>query len=89
MGMNLPLDAIRRQIASGIDILIHLGRLRDGCRKVMEIREILGFSEGEIFTHQLYVFEESEDSTREQVRGKLLRKGELVHGEKMEAAGFG
>lgn len=88
MGMDIPLDAIRRQIASGIDILIHLGRLRDGSRKVLEIREVLGFSEGEIYTHQLYGFEEDEHSTREIVSGRLLRKGELVHGEKMEAAGF-
>ena len=88
MGMDIPLDAIRRQIASGIDILIHLGRVRDGSRKVLEIREVLGFSEGQIFTHQLYAFEEAADSTREKVIGKLVRKEELVHEEKREAAGF-
>ncbi|MEF2576002.1 MAG: ATPase, T2SS/T4P/T4SS family, partial [Eisenbergiella sp.] len=57
MGMDIPLSAIRRQIASGIDILVHLGRLRDKTRKVLEIAEITGFSEGEILTETLYEFE--------------------------------
>ena len=54
MGMDIPLSAIRRQIASGIDILVHLGRMRDKTRKVLEIAEITGFSEGEITTRTLY-----------------------------------
>lgn len=87
MGMDVPLYAIRRQIASGIDILVHLGRLRDKSRRVLEIVEILGFSDGEIQTSTLYSFEEDENSTREQVSGRLVKKGELVHVEKMEAAG--
>jgi len=88
MAMDLPLEAVRRQIASGIDILIHLGRLRDGSRRVLEIREVLGVSNGEILTQQLYGFEEEPQSTREKVSGQLIKKGELVHGEKMEAAGL-
>ena len=88
-GMDIPLSAIRRQIASGIDILVHLGRMRDKTRKVLEIAEITGFSEGEITTRTLYVFEEDENSTREKVSGKLEKKGELCHVEKLEAAGFG
>ena len=71
MGMDIPLSAIRRQIASGIDILVHLGRMRDKTRKVLEIAEITGFSEGEITTRTLYAFEEDENSTREKVSGKL------------------
>ena len=43
MGVELPLEAIRRQIASGVDILIHLGRMRDKSRKVLEITEVCGF----------------------------------------------
>ena len=76
MGMDIPLSAIRRQIASGIDILVHLGRMRDKTRKVLEIAEITGFSEGEITTRTLYAFEEDENSTREKVSGKLEKKGE-------------
>lgn len=89
MGMDIPLSAIRRQIASGIDILVHLGRLRDKTRKVLEIAEITGFSEGEILTETLYEFEEDENSTREKVSGRLIKKGELRHVQKLEAAGFG
>lgn len=85
MGMDIPLSAIRRQIASGIDILVHLGRMRDKTRKVLEIAEITGFSEGEITTRTLYAFEEDENSTREKVSGKLEKKGELCHVEKLEA----
>ena len=78
MGMDIPLSAIRRQIASGIDILVHLGRMRDKTRKVLEIAEITGFSEGEITTRTLYAFEEDENSTREKVSGKLEKKENFV-----------
>lgn len=87
MGMDIPLSAIRRQIASGIDILVHLGRLRDKSRKVLEIVEIIGFADGEIRTSTLYSFEEDDNSTREKVSGHLVKKGELTHVEKLEAAG--
>lgn len=89
MGMDIPLSAIRRQIASGIDILVHLGRLRDKTRKVLEVAEITGFSEGEILTETLYEFEEDKNSTKEKVSGSLVKKGELCHVQKLEAAGFG
>ncbi|MDO4292299.1 MAG: CpaF family protein [Eubacteriales bacterium] len=89
MGMDIPLSAIRRQIASGIDILVHLGRLRDKTRRVLEIVEIAGFSGDEIETRTLYAFEEDEHSTRERVSGRLVKKGELMHEEKLEAAGYG
>lgn len=89
MGMDIPLSAIRRQIASEIDILVHLGRLRDKTRKVLEVAEITGFSEGEILTETLYEFEEDKNSTKEKVSGSLVKKGELRHVQKLEAAGFG
>ena len=89
MGMDVPLQAIRRQIASGIDILIHLGRLRDKSRRVLEIVEITGFSEGEIQTRTLYAFEEDACSQKDRVKGRLVKKGELQHVEKLEAAGMG
>lgn len=87
MGMELPLEAVRRQIASGLDILIHLGRLRDKSRKVLEISEVVGFIDGEIQTHPLFVFEE-ESYEGQQVKGSLVRKEKLVHEEKLKAAGF-
>ncbi len=59
MAMDLPMEAIRRQIASGIDILVHLGRLRDKSRKVMEISELAGIKDGRIELSQLYVFRET------------------------------
>lgn len=58
MGVDLPLEAIRRQIASGVDILIHLGRMRDKSRKVLEITEICGFEDHEVKTRTLYQWQE-------------------------------
>lgn len=62
MGMELPLEAVKRQIASAVDIIIHLGRLRDGSRKVLEIDEITGIKDGQIQLHTLYQFVETEHS---------------------------
>jgi pilus assembly protein CpaF len=53
-GADLPLRAVRSQIASGIDIIVHLGRLRDGSRKVLEITEITGIRDGEITLNVLF-----------------------------------
>lgn len=74
MGMELPLEAIRRQIASGIDLLIHLGRLRDRSRKVLEVVEVLGFDQGEIQLNPLYQWEEEKG---------LVQTGDLIHREKL------
>ena len=60
MGVDLPLLAIRQQIASALDIIIHIGRIRDGSRKVLEIQEVLGMQDGEIKLHTLYQWEEQE-----------------------------
>ncbi len=70
---GLPLDAVRRQIGSALDLIIHLSRMRDHSRKVVEITEVLGYENGEILLNQLYVFEEDETSTLEKVHGKLTR----------------
>ncbi len=59
MGMEIPLTAIRQQIASGVDIIVHLGRLRDRSRKVLEITEVLGFEDDRIVLKPLYQFEET------------------------------
>lgn len=70
---GLPLEAIRQQIASAVDIIIHLSRLRDKSRKTMEITEVLGYENGRIVLNPLYVFEEDENSTLEKVSGSLKR----------------
>lgn len=88
MGMDFPLSAIRRQIASGIDIIVHLGRLRDKSRKVLEIAEVLGMKEEEIHLETLCVFEETSESREGEVKGKLVCKKELSNRQKLAAAGL-
>lgn len=88
MGMELPLPAIRRQIASGIDILIHLGRLRDRSRKVLEISEVIDYIDGEIVLQPLYLFQEEECERDGKVNGKLIRKNMLCHREKLATCGM-
>ncbi len=70
---GLPLEAIRQQIASAVDIIIHLSRLRDKSRKTMEITEVVGYENGQIILNPLYKFEEDENSTLDKVSGKLNR----------------
>lgn len=89
MGMDIPLAAIRKQIVSGIDIIVHLGRLRDRSRKVLEISEILDCEDAVIRLNPLYRFEEAGESTEGRVLGTLVRKGELLRDQKLRAAGLG
>lgn len=70
---GLPLDAVRRQIGSALDIIVHLSRMRDHSRKVVEITEVLGYEHGDIILNPLYLFEEDESSTLEHVSGGLIR----------------
>ena len=86
MGMNLPLTAIRSQMASGIDIMVHMGRLRDKSRKVLSISEIEGLFEGEICLNEIFRFVESGEN-RERVCGQLQKMGNLKHLEKCQRAG--
>lgn len=88
MGMEIPLAAIKQQIASGIDIIVHLGRLRDKSRKVLEITEIQGFSEGEIVLNPLYQFVETGEDAQGRVLGTLQKRGELTYVEKLQSAGL-
>lgn len=86
---GLPLYAIRQQIASSIDIIVHLSRLRDHSRKTMEITEVLGMKDGEIKLNPLYVFEEDESSTIEKVSGSLNRtKNPMLNTQKLRLAGI-
>ena len=77
MGIELPVSAIRRQIAGGIDLMAHLGRMRDHSRKVLEILEIIGYDceKEEIQTQILYEYEEKE--------GRLKKREVLKNQEKM------
>ncbi len=70
---GLPLEAIRQQIASAVDIMIHLSRLRDHSRKTMEITEVVGYKNGEIVLNPLYQFEEDDKTKLEKVHGNLNR----------------
>lgn len=86
---GLPLEAIRQQIASAVDIIIHLSRLRDHSRKTMEITEVVGYEKGEIILNPLYVFEEDEDSTLEKVSGQLRRtQNPMKNDDKLRLCGF-
>ncbi|MGN0423723.1 MAG: CpaF family protein [Acetatifactor sp.] len=86
---GLPLEAIRQQIASALDIIIHLSRLRDKSRKTMEICEVLGYEDGKIILNPLYVFEEDENSTLEKVSGSLKRtENEMKNVFKLQLAGI-
>lgn len=88
MGMEIPLTAIKQQIASGIDIIVHLGRLRDRTRKVLEIVEVQGFADDNIVLKTLYRFVETGEDTNGKIRGTLQKKGELTYVEKLQSAGL-
>ena len=86
---GLPLEAIRQQIASAVDIIIHLSRLRDKSRKTMEITEVVGYENGKIQLNPLFVFREDEKSTLEKVSGSLQRtENPLVHTYKLQVCGL-
>ena len=88
MGLDLPLAAIRQQIASGVDIIVHLGRLRDKSRKVLEITELAGCENQEILLNPLYIFEETGEDGEGNVIGELRKKGDLIYGHKLKTAGL-
>lgn len=87
MGIDLPLAAIQRQVASAIDIIIHLGRLRDKSRRVLEITEVLGFEEGKIRTQTLFQFQE-EGMKDEKILGRLVKREGLFATDKLLSAGY-
>ncbi len=83
----IPIEALRRQIASGVDIIVHLGRLRDKSRHVLEIREITGMSGTDIETRMIYVFRETGVKDGK-IEGQLEIKGGLYNTEKLIKRGF-
>lgn len=97
MAGELPLMAVRSQVASALDIMVHLGRLRDKSRKVLEIVEVGDFENGEIQLNPLFRFEEESDEDqkkrdegrrREKVKGSLVKVGSLRSVEKLRQAGY-
>lgn len=87
MAAELPLPAIRSQIASAVDVMVHVARMRDSSRKVVAIEEVDRIENGEIRLNPLYSFQESEKSGR-RVEGRLEKIGELKHTEKLRLAGY-
>ena len=87
MGIELPFTAIQRQIASALDIIVHLGRLRDKSRKVLEIAEVTEYEQGNIQLRTLYTFRE-EETENGKIQGRLMKVEELNYTEKLLAAGY-
>ena len=87
MGIDLPLQAIQRQIASALDIIIHLGRLRDKSRKVIQIEEVTGYRDGMVRTETLYEFREEEIQDGK-IKGSLMKVNEIKNRGKLMAAGY-
>ena len=88
MAASLPVEAVRRQIASGVDIIIHLGRMRDKSRKVLEISEIKGIQNEQIILNPIFKFHETSKKESKKVEGKLERVGTLIHNYKMQNSGL-
>ena len=87
MGMEIPIEAVQRQIASAIDIIVHLGRLRDKSRKVLQIVEVTGYEKGEIQLQTLYEFQEKQE-VEGRIQGEWVKVHEIQKKEKLLAAGY-
>ncbi|GHG46122.1 pilus assembly protein CpaF [Flavimobilis marinus] len=86
---TLPLEAIRQQIASALDIIIHLSRLRDHSRRTMAISEVVGYQDGKIVLNPLFEFREDAASTQRRVSGRLERTDNPFLGAaKLQLAGY-
>lgn len=88
MAAPIPVAAIRAQIASGVDIIVYLGRLRDKSRRVLEITEVSGIEQGEIQLNPLFQFVETGNKESQKVLGVLKKTGEIKHVRKLQAAGL-
>lgn len=87
MGMDLPVSAIRGQLASGIDLIVHLGRLRDRSRKLLEVAEVLGIEDGQIRLSTIYRFTETGEENGK-IIGVWEKEGEILHRFKFDMAGI-
>jgi pilus assembly protein CpaF len=88
-GAVLPLEAIQKQIASAIDIMIHISRVRDKTRKIMQIDEIAGYIDGQVLLNPLYIFEEEKGSSADRVLGSLHPTGNRLQNiQKLKMCGY-
>lgn len=87
MGMNLPVNAIRGQIVSAFDLMIHISRLRDRSRRIVEISEIVGIENGEIILRVIYEFEETGEQ-QGKIEGRFIRKNQLLSTKKIKERGL-
>ena len=88
MSADLPISAIRGQIASGVDLIVHLGRMRDKSRRVLEITEVKGMEKGELVLNKIFQFQECSENKEKEVKGELIKCGKLVHIYKLQNAGI-
>lgn len=86
MGAEIPISAIRQQIAAGIDIFVHLGRLRDRSRRLLEIAEVDGIKDGNVSLNVIYRFA-GDMNTKGKIAGKWEKVGELKHRQKLIMSG--
>ena len=87
MGCEMPLQAIRSQISSAIDIFIHLGRLRDRSRRVLEVSEVIGKEQGEVLLEPLFLFEETGEREG-RIQGHWQKINPLFHRTKLQLSGY-
>ena len=87
MGYDMPVAAIRQQLCAAIDIVIHLGRLRDNSRRVLEVCEVMRVENGEIVLSPIYEFRETGERDG-RIIGKLEKVGELYSTEKLARSGL-
>lgn len=76
MGMEMPLSAIRKQIAAGFGLMVHLGRLADGSRRILEVAQPVGFDQGDVVMRTIYRFERSGIAENGKIQGELRKVGE-------------
>ena len=87
MGIEMPLAAISRQVAAGLDIIVHLGRIRDRSRKVLEVVEVLSYENDQIQLQTLFEFQEK-GVKNGKVEGELMKVSDLKKRDKLLAAGY-
>ena len=87
MGYDMPVAAIRQQLAAAIDVVVHLGRLRDNSRRVLEVCEVMGVENGEVMLSPIYEFKESGED-KGMVCGELVKTGELKNIDKLTRSGI-
>lgn len=88
MAADIPLAAVRNQIASALELMVHVGRMRDKSRKVIEISEVIGCEDGEVRLEPVFIFRERDGKSKRKVEGALEKVGELQRRGKLRAKGM-